>query len=262
MTRRASVRYVAVGGLILLILAFAQLALSWTGPTQTAPNGNVSAPVNTGTTDQVKDGGLSLNSLAVFGNTILSGTTNYLNFGTTAGSGGYGIRNSSGTLEFKNSGGSWESLQTIINNYISLATVWATSGSNAYRSSGSVGIGTASPSQTLHVVGNVLASAFLYSSDARLKHDVRVLDGSLSTLMRLSPARFVWNEETAQAGKPDIGFIAQEVRDVVPEAVVEDAQGMLSVDYARLIPYLVGAIQEQQAEIDALRSELEALRVR
>lgn len=57
--------------------------------------------------DQVKNGGLSLNSLAVFGNATLSGNANYLNFGTTAGITGYGIRNNNGILEFKNNGGNW-----------------------------------------------------------------------------------------------------------------------------------------------------------
>jgi len=64
------------------------IAIAWTGPSQTAPNGNVSAPINTGAVDQVKNAGLSVNSLAVFGNSILSGVSRYLNFGTTAGSGG------------------------------------------------------------------------------------------------------------------------------------------------------------------------------
>ena len=57
---------------IALVFAFCGLlaasALSaWTGPTASAPSGNVSAPINVGTTDQVKDAGISVNSLAVFG---------------------------------------------------------------------------------------------------------------------------------------------------------------------------------------------------
>lgn len=44
------------------------IAFAWTGPTQTAPNGNVAAPINVGTTDQTKNAGLGINSLAVYGN--------------------------------------------------------------------------------------------------------------------------------------------------------------------------------------------------
>ncbi len=94
------------------LFGFVGIVFAWTGPLQTAPNGNVSAPINVGITDQVKNAGLSVNSLAVFGNSILSGVSRYLNFGATAGSGGYGIRDNAGVMEFKHSGGSWASLVT------------------------------------------------------------------------------------------------------------------------------------------------------
>jgi len=86
------------------------IAIAWTGPTSAPPNGNVAAPINVGTIDQVKDGGLAVNTLAVFGNAILSGTSRYLNFGTTTGSSGYGIRDNAGTMEFKNSNGTWRGI--------------------------------------------------------------------------------------------------------------------------------------------------------
>jgi hypothetical protein len=81
----------------------------------------VAAPINVGTADQVKDGGLGVNYLAVFGNALLgglSGITAYLNFGTTAGSGGYGVRDNAGTIEFKNSGGSWASMQSTVSSLV------------------------------------------------------------------------------------------------------------------------------------------------
>jgi hypothetical protein len=92
-----------------VILTTASVLSAWTGPTATPPGGNVPAPINVGTTDQVKDASLGLNGLAVFGNAMLSGTGLYLNFGSTAGSSGYGFRDSGGTMQFKNSGGSWAS---------------------------------------------------------------------------------------------------------------------------------------------------------
>lgn len=49
------------------IIFSASLLFAWTGPTATAPAGNVSAPINVGTTDQVKNAGLSVNALTVFG---------------------------------------------------------------------------------------------------------------------------------------------------------------------------------------------------
>jgi hypothetical protein len=44
------------------------IAYAWSESTAAPPNGNVAAPINVGSTDQVKNGGLGLNSLAVFGN--------------------------------------------------------------------------------------------------------------------------------------------------------------------------------------------------
>jgi hypothetical protein len=56
-----------------------------------------------------------------------------------------------------------------------------------------------------------------------------------------------------------IGFIAQEVQQVVPEVVDEGPDGMFSLSYQQLIPFLVEAIKEQQAEIDELRARLTAV---
>lgn len=93
---------------LLLVVLFSVSALSaWTGPTNAAPSGNTPKPINVGSEDQVKDAGISVDALAVFGNMILSGTANYLNFGTTAGESGFGFRNNNGTMQFKNQSGNW-----------------------------------------------------------------------------------------------------------------------------------------------------------
>ena len=106
------------------------VAFAWTGPSASAPNGNVSAPVNVGITAQIKNGDIGINNISAFGNALLSGlgvgSGRYLNFDYTTdgvggdgdtpgtGSAGYGIRDSAGTLEFKNKGGTWASLQSTI----------------------------------------------------------------------------------------------------------------------------------------------------
>ena len=127
------------------------IAFAWTGPTASPPSGNKPAPVNVGTTDQVKDSSLGVNGLAVFGNTLLQSSA-YLNWGTVAGSACYGIRDIAGVLEFKNSGGSWQSLQTIVFNLVGGSGSWSTSGNNIYNlNTGNVGIGTANPVATLDV---------------------------------------------------------------------------------------------------------------
>ena len=92
-----------------VLFVTASVILAWTGPTATPPNNNVAAPINVGIVDQIKNGGLGVNSLAVFGNAIISTVNGYLNFGPTAGFSGYGFRDSAGTMQYKNSGGSWSS---------------------------------------------------------------------------------------------------------------------------------------------------------
>ena len=132
-------RYVAALGIPLLALLSFTLVAAWTDPTEAPPNGNVAAPINVGSIAQVKNGGLSVNTLAVFGNSLFGGSTGsnaYLNFGDTSGSSGYGIRDNAGFLEFKNSGGSWETLQSTIYTLVGSSTnPWTTSGSNIYYNS-------------------------------------------------------------------------------------------------------------------------------
>ena len=149
-------RYVAGLGIPLVALLSFTLVAAWTDPTEAPPNGNVAAPINVGSTAQVKNGGLGVNTLTVFGNSLFGGSTGsnaYLNFGATGGSSGYGIRDNGGLLEFKNSGGSWASLQSTI---FSLVGTWVASGNNIYNTnSDNVGIGTIGPQAKLDVSGTV-----------------------------------------------------------------------------------------------------------
>lgn len=109
-------------GLAIGVMLSASVAAAWTAPSGTPPNNNVSAPINVSSTNQVKNGTIGVNGLAVFGNSLLGGSAGsnaYLNFGATAGTSGYGIWDNAGTLEFKNSGGSWSTLQNTIYSYCS-----------------------------------------------------------------------------------------------------------------------------------------------
>jgi hypothetical protein len=110
----------------------------------------------------------------------------------------------------------------------------------------------------------VYGGAFLYMSDARLKSNVQNLDQGLLTLMKLRPVSFTWNEKDpwGRAGQSDIGLIAQEVEKVVPEAVHTGADGYKAVDYPKIIPILVKAVQEQEATIQDQQAKIDSLEAR
>ena len=152
---------------------------------------------------------------------------------------------------------------------------------------GNVGIGTTVGSERLTVAGNVVPSmdaapsagydlgapnmrwsnvyaskvftsnGIVQTSDARLKTNITGLGYGMSTVMALRPVRYAWKKTPNQTNK--IGFLAQEVQQVVPEVVSvgSDANQTLGVSYAELVPVLVKALQEQQAQLDSMRGRAE-----
>lgn len=100
------------------------------------------------------------------------------------------------------------------------------------------------------------ATAFNTSSDARLKHAVAALTGALERIAALKPVTFRWQSDDT----PGQGFLAHELQQVLPEAVTGEpdavnADGSIrpqQVDHSKIIPWLVGAIQELAARLDAV----------
>ncbi len=101
------------------------------------------------------------------------------------------------------------------------------------------------------VLGTTTATAFMYSSDVRLKHDISRIDDPLAVIEQLRGVSFLWNRDNNHT----YGLIAQEVEQVLPELVATDADGYKSVAYGNLIPFLIEAIKVQQSEIDELKKE-------
>jgi len=110
------------------------------------------------------------------------------------------------------------------------------------------------------------------TSDAREKKNIEELDYGMETLMKLKPVSYEWKDDVSNHGIK-LGFIAQDLLEVVPEVVVtekrvedretgevtfEEAERM-GVFYDDLIPVLTKAIQEQQGTIEELTEENEAL---
>ncbi len=130
---------------------------------------------------------------------------------------------------------------------------------------GRVGIGESDPMHTLDVNGDIQCDNLFETSDGRYKRDVREIEGALSKVSELRGVTFVWNREESPDQNFDdenhLGFIAQEVQQVVPEIVSEGEDGYLSMDYGKLTPLLVQAIKEQQSEIDELNRRVAELAV-
>lgn len=133
-------------------------------------------------------------------------------------------------------------------------------------SNGSVGIGTTAPAYALHVAGDINASAnvrangVVLTSDVRLKRNITNCSYGLNTIMDLRPVIYDKKNSIPETNydRHEIGFIAQEIVKILPFIVTEgkDADKTLAVSYTELIPVLTKAIQEQQAEIEALKAEL------
>jgi len=104
----------------------------------------------------------------------------------------------------------------------------------------------------IHAGGDV--SAF-NTSDYRLKHNVKSIDSALDKIDQIQGVEFDW--DASEAGLHyghlkghDVGVIAQELKEVLPEAVKERDDGYLSVDYGRVVPLLIQAIKELKAQIE------------
>jgi hypothetical protein len=101
------------------------------------------------------------------------------------------------------------------------------------------------------------------SSDARMKKDVITLSENMDVLEALAKLRgvmFTWdrtNEKAARMGSGrDMGMIAQEVETVFPEIIHTDKDGYKSMDYPKLVAFLVEVNKAQQAQLAAQKEDI------
>jgi hypothetical protein len=106
--------------------------------------------------------------------------------------------------------------------------------------------------------GFLNSSAWSYGSDRRIKENIVYIETGLEKIMALKPAKF----DYINGIKNNIGWIAQDVQNVIPEAVnvVSEDNDQLTLKSDFIIPYLVKAIQEQQAQIKELQDEIISLK--
>lgn len=104
---------------------------------------------------------------------------------------------------------------------------------------------------------SVTASAYLYSSDERLKANIQPLELSLDDLEGIHTYRYHY--KTDEEKKVRIGVMAQEVQSVFPEAVQTGEDGMMRVDYPALVPVLIEAVNLLNTQAKNMRERMETL---
>jgi len=104
--------------------------------------------------------------------------------------------------------------------------------------------------------GGLLTTA---SSDISLKKDITNLNYGINEVLKLNPVSFYWIDNDYGTTR-EIGFVAQEIEEVVPEVVTENNLTKLkAVNYGKITSLLTKAIQEQQTIIEDLKSRIETL---
>ena len=110
----------------------------------------------------------------------------------------------------------------------------------------------------LDLKNDVTADSATLNSDIKLKKNIETLNYGLDEVLKLKPVRYEWKESYKKGKGSMIGFVAQEVQEVVPEIVKESMmfdseETKLGVDYAKMVAILTNAIQEQQKQINELK---------
>jgi len=117
-----------------------------------------------------------------------------------------------------------------------------------------------------HAVGDIVAYSST-PSDKRLKDNVVTIDNSLDLVSQLRGVRFDWNIGSKE-GQQDIGVIAQEVEQIIPEIVSEKKLPLLTgndetiykvVDYEKLTAVLIESIKELKQEVDEIKQKCDCL---
>jgi hypothetical protein len=115
------------------------------------------------------------------------------------------------------------------------------------------------------LVGNInvtsTATAYVTSSDYRLKENVVPISDASSRLLQLKPSRFNF---IAEPDRVVDGFLAHEVQDIVPESICGEKDGVdadgnpvyQGIDQSKLVPLLTAALQEALQKIETLEQRL------
>ena len=140
---------------------------------------------------------------------------------------------------------------------------------------GNFGIGTTTPSEKLHVNGNIKGTAFIATSDARHKENICDLDRALEKICSIRGVNFNFKDDdndNNSVSQKHAGILAQEVHEIIPEAIYKKDHDKWAANYNTFIGYLIESVktlkkendeykkdkEEQQSRIETLESKMEA----
>ena len=106
----------------------------------------------------------------------------------------------------------------------------------------------------LRVGDNITA---YYSSDINLKDNIRPIESALFKVQQINGVTFDWNEKSSKIQQDkghDVGLIAQEVEKVLPEVVVLRPDGIMAIQYEKVVPLLVESIKELTKRVEELEN--------
>jgi len=122
---------------------------------------------------------------------------------------------------------------------------------------GALGVGTTTPTTTglIRATNDVVA---FYSSDERLKDNIKKIENPIDKLENINGVEFDWipMEGIHENEGHDVGVIAQEVEKVIPEIVETRDNGYKAVKYEKIVPLLIESIKELKDEIEKLKGRL------
>jgi hypothetical protein len=127
---------------------------------------------------------------------------------------------------------------------------------------GNIGIHKVSPQHIIDVAGGAYCNgtSWVNGSDSTLKRDIKSLNRyGLKELIKMRPVEYYYKSD--KTNKLEIGFIAQEMKNVIPEAVF-GKEGNMGISYGNLVPVLVNAIIELKAENEELKAKYNELEKR
>ena len=117
-------------------------------------------------------------------------------------------------------------------------------------SASKIGVGTATPSTELHVVGTITETSM-----REMKTNISNLENILPSVLQMQGVKFDWKDE--EKTKDNYGFIAEDVEKIFPNLITYDAKGKPEgIQYTKMTAVLLEAIKEQQEQIEELKSKL------